>query len=215
MECWVMPTWCHMFNSILTGNARVWFDDLSQESIDSYDDLRKAFLENYLQQKKCIKDPVGIHNIKQRDGEITEGIQRRLQAGMPLLWKMNRVARGGMIDNLLNFMNGITFPSWINGLHDNFPKSVDWNDEVIAGTACMVDWGLLPQKSYMELILIDFASLGGKRITKKKGRKQSQKRQTKSGTEWESVVKTHQTKPKSEKSNKSQHRQSVQHEAYK
>nr|GEW63823.1 reverse transcriptase domain-containing protein [Tanacetum cinerariifolium] len=23
-----MPTWCDMFNSILTGNARVWFDDL-------------------------------------------------------------------------------------------------------------------------------------------------------------------------------------------
>nr|GFB40924.1 reverse transcriptase domain-containing protein [Tanacetum cinerariifolium] len=56
-ERWAMPTWCHMFNSTLTGNARVWFDDLPKESIDSYDDLKKAFLENYLQQKKCIKDP--------------------------------------------------------------------------------------------------------------------------------------------------------------
>ncbi|GJU50197.1 reverse transcriptase domain-containing protein [Tanacetum coccineum] len=65
-ERWAMPTWCHMFNSTLTGNARVWFDELPQESIDSYDDLKKAFLENYLQQKKCIKDPVEIHNIKQR-----------------------------------------------------------------------------------------------------------------------------------------------------
>nr|GEU76042.1 hypothetical protein [Tanacetum cinerariifolium] len=33
-------------------NARVWFDVLLPESIDSYDDLKKAFLENYLQQKK-------------------------------------------------------------------------------------------------------------------------------------------------------------------
>ncbi|GJX20998.1 hypothetical protein Tco_0223675 [Tanacetum coccineum] len=48
-ERWAMPTWCHMFNSTLTGNARVWFDDLPKESIDSYDDLRKTFLENYLQ----------------------------------------------------------------------------------------------------------------------------------------------------------------------
>ncbi|GJR77370.1 reverse transcriptase domain-containing protein [Tanacetum coccineum] len=56
-ERWAMPTWCHMFNYTLTGNARVWFDDLPQISIDSYDDLKKAFLENYLQQKKCIKDP--------------------------------------------------------------------------------------------------------------------------------------------------------------
>ncbi|GJR84542.1 reverse transcriptase domain-containing protein [Tanacetum coccineum] len=48
-ERWAMPTWCHMFNSTLTGNARVWFDYLPPESIDSYDDLKKAFLENYLQ----------------------------------------------------------------------------------------------------------------------------------------------------------------------
>ncbi|GKB84042.1 hypothetical protein Tco_0956314 [Tanacetum coccineum] len=43
-ERWAMPTWCHMFNSTLTGNARVWFDDLPPESIDSYNDLKKAFL---------------------------------------------------------------------------------------------------------------------------------------------------------------------------
>ncbi|GJY64580.1 reverse transcriptase domain-containing protein, partial [Tanacetum coccineum] len=76
MERWAMPTWCHMFNSTRTGYARVWFDDLPKESIDSYDDLKKAFLENYLQQKKCIKDPVEIHNIKQRDGESTEEFVR-------------------------------------------------------------------------------------------------------------------------------------------
>ncbi|GJX53502.1 reverse transcriptase domain-containing protein [Tanacetum coccineum] len=76
-EQWAMPTWCHMFNSTLTGNARVWFDDLTKETIDSYDDLKKAFLENYLQQKKCIKDPVEIHNIRQRDGESTKEFVRR------------------------------------------------------------------------------------------------------------------------------------------
>ncbi|GJW12161.1 reverse transcriptase domain-containing protein [Tanacetum coccineum] len=57
VERWAMPTWYHMFNSTLTGNARVWFDDLPPESIDSYDDLKETFLANYLQQKKCIKDP--------------------------------------------------------------------------------------------------------------------------------------------------------------
>nr|GEV80582.1 reverse transcriptase domain-containing protein [Tanacetum cinerariifolium] len=66
-----------MFNSTLTENTRVWFDDLPTESIDSYDDLKKAFLENYLQQKKCIKDPIELHNIKQRDGESTEDFVRR------------------------------------------------------------------------------------------------------------------------------------------
>nr|GEX29073.1 reverse transcriptase domain-containing protein [Tanacetum cinerariifolium] len=75
-ERWAMPTWRHMFNSTLTENASVWFDDLPKESINGYDDLRKAFLENYLQQKKCIKDSVEIHNIKQRNGESTEEFVR-------------------------------------------------------------------------------------------------------------------------------------------
>ncbi|GJZ78691.1 reverse transcriptase domain-containing protein [Tanacetum coccineum] len=118
-EHWAMPTWCHMFNSTLTGNARVWFDDLPQESIDSYDDLKKAFLENYLQQKKCIKDPVKIHNIKQREGESTEEFVRRYKLecrdvkGAPKCMKIS------------GFMHGITNPELIKRLHDKIPKSVD------------------------------------------------------------------------------------------
>ncbi|GJY92913.1 reverse transcriptase domain-containing protein [Tanacetum coccineum] len=84
IERWAMPTRCHMFNSMLTGNARVWFDDLSTESIDSYDDLKKALLENYLQQKKCIKDPIEIHNIKQR-GEVAASNHKRKKSFPP--WK--------------------------------------------------------------------------------------------------------------------------------
>nr|GEY39649.1 reverse transcriptase domain-containing protein [Tanacetum cinerariifolium]GEZ25733.1 reverse transcriptase domain-containing protein [Tanacetum cinerariifolium] len=76
-ERWAMPTWCHMFNSTLIGNTRVWFDDLPTESIDSYDDLKKVFLENYLQQKKYIKDPIKLHNIKQQDGESTKDFVKR------------------------------------------------------------------------------------------------------------------------------------------
>ncbi|GKD42468.1 reverse transcriptase domain-containing protein [Tanacetum coccineum] len=79
VERWAMPTWCHMFNSTLIGNARVWFDDLPPESIDSYDDLKKAFLANYLQQNKCIKDLVEIHHIKQREGESTEDFVRKFK----------------------------------------------------------------------------------------------------------------------------------------
>ncbi|GJU90680.1 reverse transcriptase domain-containing protein [Tanacetum coccineum] len=79
-ERWAMPTWCHMFNSTLTRNARVWFDDLPPESIDSYNDLREAFLKNYLQQKKCIRDPIVLNNIKQRDGESTEDFIQRYKS---------------------------------------------------------------------------------------------------------------------------------------
>ncbi|GJW52744.1 putative reverse transcriptase domain-containing protein [Tanacetum coccineum] len=74
---WAMPNMVYMFNSTLTGNARVWFDDLPPESIDSYNDLREAFPKNYIQQKKCIRDPIVLHNIKQRDGESTEDFIQR------------------------------------------------------------------------------------------------------------------------------------------
>nr|GEY12025.1 reverse transcriptase domain-containing protein [Tanacetum cinerariifolium] len=44
-----------------------------------YDDLKEAFLENYLKQKKCIKDPIEIHNIKQQYGESVKEFVRRIK----------------------------------------------------------------------------------------------------------------------------------------
>ncbi|GKD04003.1 reverse transcriptase domain-containing protein, partial [Tanacetum coccineum] len=118
-ERWAMPTWCHMFNSTLTGNARVWFDDLPTESIDSYDDLKKAFLENYLQQKKCIKDPIELHNIKQRDGESTEDFVRRYKL------ESRDVKGAPECMRISGFVHGITNPELIKRLHDKILKIVD------------------------------------------------------------------------------------------
>ncbi|GJS40413.1 reverse transcriptase domain-containing protein [Tanacetum coccineum] len=118
-ERWAMPTWCHVFNSTLTGNARVWFDKLPKESIDSYEDLRTAFRENYLQQTKHIKDPVEIHHIKQRDGESTEDFMERYKAeildveGAPECMKIS------------GFMHGITHPELIKRLYEKIPRSMD------------------------------------------------------------------------------------------
>nr|GEU55631.1 reverse transcriptase domain-containing protein [Tanacetum cinerariifolium] len=119
VERWAMPTWCHMFKSTLAGSARVWFDDLPSESIDSYDDLKKAFLENYLQQNKCIKDPVEIHHIKQREGESTEDFMQRFKA------ESRHVKGAPECTRISGFMHGITNPELIKRLHNNIPKSVD------------------------------------------------------------------------------------------
>ncbi|GJT64209.1 reverse transcriptase domain-containing protein [Tanacetum coccineum] len=118
-ERWVMPTWYHMFNSTLTGNVRVWFDDLPPESIDSYDDQKKAFLENYLQQKKCIKDPIEIHNIKQREGESTEEFVKRYKLE-------SRYVKGApKCMRISGSMHGITDPKLIKRLHEKILKIVD------------------------------------------------------------------------------------------
>ncbi|GJS10546.1 hypothetical protein Tco_0367342 [Tanacetum coccineum] len=90
-ERWAMPTWCHMFNSTLTGNTK----------------------------KKCIKDPVEIHNIRQREGESMEEFMQRYKLecrdvkGAPECMKIS------------GFMHGITNPELIKRLHDKIPKSVD------------------------------------------------------------------------------------------
>nr|GEV99440.1 reverse transcriptase domain-containing protein [Tanacetum cinerariifolium] len=86
VERWVMPTWCHMFNSTLIGTARVWFDELPPKSINGYMDLRAAFLTYFMQQKKYVKDPVEIHNIKQRDGKTIEDIMERLRQKLDGKW---------------------------------------------------------------------------------------------------------------------------------
>nr|GEV15145.1 reverse transcriptase domain-containing protein [Tanacetum cinerariifolium] len=79
VERWAIPTRCHMFNSTLIGAARVWFDELPSKSIDSYKELKAAFLAYFMQQRKYDKDPVEIHNIKQKDGETIEDFMERFK----------------------------------------------------------------------------------------------------------------------------------------
>ncbi|GKA82389.1 reverse transcriptase domain-containing protein [Tanacetum coccineum] len=108
-----------MFNSTLTGNARVWFDDLPPKSIDSYNDLREAFLKNYLQQKKCTRDPIILHNIKQRDGETTEDFIQRYKS------ESGNVKGAPECMRISGFVHGITNPELIKRFHEKIPKTVD------------------------------------------------------------------------------------------
>ncbi|GKB04286.1 reverse transcriptase domain-containing protein [Tanacetum coccineum] len=114
-----MPKWCHMFNSTLTGNARVWFDKLPRESIDNYEDLRTTSRENYLQQTKHIKDLVEIHHIKQRDGESTEDFMERYKA------EILDVEGATECMKIFGFMHGITHPELIKRLYKKIPRSMD------------------------------------------------------------------------------------------
>nr|GEW90265.1 reverse transcriptase domain-containing protein [Tanacetum cinerariifolium] len=98
---------------------RLWFDDLPPESVDSYDDLKEAFLVNFHQQKKCIKDPVEIHYIKQKEGESMEDFVRRFKV------ESRDVKWAPEIMRILRFMHGITKPKLIKRLHDKILKSVD------------------------------------------------------------------------------------------
>ncbi|GJT37073.1 reverse transcriptase domain-containing protein [Tanacetum coccineum] len=64
-------------------------------------------------QKKCIKDPVEIHHIKQREGESTKDFVRRFKIE-------SRDVKGAP-----EVMRISGFPELIKRLHDKIPKSVD------------------------------------------------------------------------------------------
>ncbi|GKB45095.1 reverse transcriptase domain-containing protein [Tanacetum coccineum] len=89
------------------------------ESIDSYNDLREAFLKNYLQQKKCIRDPIVLHNIKQRDGESTKDFIQRYKS------ESGNVKGAPECMRIFGFVHGITNPELIKRFHEKIPKTVD------------------------------------------------------------------------------------------
>ncbi|GJZ14226.1 reverse transcriptase domain-containing protein, partial [Tanacetum coccineum] len=127
VERWEIPTWCHIFNSTLIGAARVWFDVLPPESIDGYKDLEAAFLAYFMQQKKYVKDPVEIHNIKQSDEETIEEFMEQF-----------KVETGGMKGapecmRISEFMHGVNNPELTKCLNEHVPKTME--EMMIATTA--------------------------------------------------------------------------------
>ncbi|GJU77666.1 reverse transcriptase domain-containing protein [Tanacetum coccineum] len=119
VECWAIPTWCHMFNSTLIGTLRVWFDELPPESIDGYKNLKASFLAYFMQQKKYIKEPVEIHNIKQKDGETIKDFIKRF-----------KVKTGGMKGapecmRISGFMHGVNNPELTKRLNEHVPKTME------------------------------------------------------------------------------------------
>ncbi|GJS69126.1 hypothetical protein Tco_0701967 [Tanacetum coccineum] len=73
----------------------------------------------FLQQKKCIKDHVEIHHIKQREGESTEDFVQRFKS------KSRHVKGAPECMRISGFMHKITNPELIKRLHDNNLKSMD------------------------------------------------------------------------------------------
>ncbi|GJU01212.1 reverse transcriptase domain-containing protein [Tanacetum coccineum] len=119
VERWAMPTWCHMFNFTLIGAARVWFDGLPPESIDGYKGLKAAFLAYFMQQKKYVKDPVEIHNIKQRGGETIEDFIERFKV------ETGRMKRAPECMRISRFMHGVNNPELTKRLNEHVPKTME------------------------------------------------------------------------------------------
>nr|GEV17003.1 hypothetical protein [Tanacetum cinerariifolium] len=119
VERWAMPTWCHMFNSTLIGATRVWFDELPPKSINSYKDLKTAFMAYFMQQKKYVKDPVEIHNVKQKDGETIEDFIERFKV------ETGRMKGAPECMQIFGFMHGVNNPELTKRLNEHVSKTME------------------------------------------------------------------------------------------
>nr|GEY06379.1 hypothetical protein [Tanacetum cinerariifolium] len=71
------------------------------------------------QQKKYVKDPVEIHNIKQRDGETIEDFMERFKIETGRL----KGAPGCM--RIFGFMHGVNNPELTKCLNEHVPKTME------------------------------------------------------------------------------------------
>nr|GEY64327.1 reverse transcriptase domain-containing protein [Tanacetum cinerariifolium] len=110
-----------------SSDGRVWFDELPPESIDSYKDLKAAFLAYFIHQKKYVKDLVKIHNIKQKDGETIEDFMER--------FKLETRSMKGAPEcmRISGFMHGVNNPELTKRLNEHVPKTME--EMMIATTA--------------------------------------------------------------------------------
>nr|GEY66747.1 reverse transcriptase domain-containing protein [Tanacetum cinerariifolium] len=108
---------------------RVWFDELLLESIYGYKGLKGAFLAYFMQQKKYVKDPVEIHNIKQRDGETIEEFMERLKI------KIERIKGAPECMRISEFMYGVNKPELKKRLNEHVPKTVE---EIMTTTTAFI-----------------------------------------------------------------------------
>ncbi|GJQ92944.1 reverse transcriptase domain-containing protein [Tanacetum coccineum] len=107
--------------------ARVWFDELPPESIDGYKDLKAAFLAYFMQQKKHVKVPIEIHNIKQRDEETIEESMERFKV------ETRRIKGAPECMRISEFMHGVNNPELTKRLNEHVPKTME--EMMIATTA--------------------------------------------------------------------------------
>nr|GEV39731.1 reverse transcriptase domain-containing protein [Tanacetum cinerariifolium] len=97
----------------------VWFDELPPENIDSYKDLKAAFLTYFMQQKKYVKDPVKIHNIKQNDGETIEDFMERFKVETGHMKGAHECMR------ISGFMHEVNNSELTKRLNEHVPKTME------------------------------------------------------------------------------------------
>nr|GEY83680.1 reverse transcriptase domain-containing protein [Tanacetum cinerariifolium] len=93
--------------------------DSSDGRYRSYKDLKAAFLAYFMQQKKYVKDPVEIHNIKQKDGETIEDFIKRFKV------ETGRMKGAPECMRIFEFMHRVNNQELTKRLNEHVPKTME------------------------------------------------------------------------------------------
>ncbi|KAK1433246.1 hypothetical protein QVD17_10155 [Tagetes erecta] len=119
IQGWTMPVWCKMFVQTLADAARVWFDNLTPGSIDSFEDLQRLFTKQFSQQRKTVKAITEIHNIKRFDTENLEQFLVRFnKESMQIQGASDQLRISG-------FCHGVRNTQLVEKLHEDLPQSME------------------------------------------------------------------------------------------
>ncbi|GJW76139.1 hypothetical protein Tco_0137821 [Tanacetum coccineum] len=116
---WPMPVWCRMFQHILNGSARGWFEHLPVGSIDGWATLIKQFITRFLIRRACFKDQTEITKIARKANETLVAFKKRwivetgFIVGVPEVMKIS------------SFMDTHKCPELAKRYSDKVPKTVD------------------------------------------------------------------------------------------
>nr|GEX38927.1 reverse transcriptase domain-containing protein [Tanacetum cinerariifolium] len=93
--------------------------EVIQETRNGYKDLKAAFLAYFMQQKKYVKDPVEIHDIKQRDEDTIEDFMECFKA------ETGRIKGAPECMRIFGFMHGLNNPELMKRLNEHVPKTME------------------------------------------------------------------------------------------
>nr|GEX16265.1 hypothetical protein [Tanacetum cinerariifolium] len=116
---WPMPVWCRMFQQTCDGNARGWFENLPNGSIDGWAELRLQFTTRFSTRRACFKHPTEITKIVRRANETLGDFKERwivetgFITGVPEVMKIS------------SFMDAHKCPKLAKRFSNKVPNTVD------------------------------------------------------------------------------------------
>ena len=109
---------CHAFTTNLRGSARVWFNQLETGSIDTFAQLSRAFIDNFIGGRRSARPTNYLLNIRQREGKSLRSYVQRFNKETVQIDESNEYVA------LIAFNAGLCMGDFLFQLYKDPPRSM-------------------------------------------------------------------------------------------